>query len=123
MPIYEYICTDCNGRFQKLVGFHSTAAITCPRCGSESVRKAISRFAVVQSEDARLESLSAPSAMAGLDVDDPASVARWAKQMGRELGEEAGDDWNDTVDQMLEEELSGDHGSGAASREDDLGWG
>ncbi|HEY0738351.1 MAG TPA: FmdB family zinc ribbon protein [Herpetosiphonaceae bacterium] len=124
MPIYEYICADCNGRFQKLVGFNSTAAIACPRCGSESVRKAISRFAVVQSEDARLESLSAPSAMAGLDVDDPASVARWAKQMGRELGEEAGDDWDDTVDQMLDEELSGEHSSGgAASREDDLGWG
>lgn len=123
MPIYEYICADCNGRFQKLVGFNSTATIACPRCGSESVRKAISRFAVVQSEEARLESLSDPSSMAGLDIDDPASVARWAKQMGKELGEEAGDDWDDTVDQMLEEELSGDHGSGATNREDDLGWG
>jgi putative FmdB family regulatory protein len=123
MPIYEYICAACNGRFQKLVSFNSSAAIACPRCNSQNVRKAVSRFAVVQSEEARLESLADPATLGGLDMNDPASVARWAKRMGKELGDEAGDDWDETVDQMLEEELSGEREGGAAEQQDDLGWG
>jgi putative FmdB family regulatory protein len=124
MPIYEYICAACSGRFQKLVsGFSNPAGLACPRCKSADVRKAVSRFAVMQSEEARMESLADPSALGGLDVNDPAAVARWAKKMGKELGEEAGDDWDETVDQMLEEELSGEQGSGALGGEQDLGWG
>jgi putative FmdB family regulatory protein len=123
MPIYEYVCAACNGRFQKLVsGFSAPSDLACPRCKSADVRKAVSRFAVMQSEEARMESLSDPATLGGLDVNDPASVARWAKKMGKELGEEAGDDWDETVDQMLEEELSGEQGTGAAGGEQDLGW-
>ncbi len=122
MPIYEYACSQCNGRFQKLVaGFHSSAAINCPRCGSAEVRKAVSRFAVMQSEEARLESLADPSAFGGLDENDPASIARWAKKMGLAMGEDAGDDWEQVVDEMVEEELSGKRG--AAGGTEDLGWG
>lgn len=122
MPIYEYVCEACHGRFQKLVsGFKPPAELACPRCGSAEVRKAVSRFAVMQSEEARLEALADPSALAGLDENDPASVARWAKKMGKEMGEDLGDDWDQMVDEMLEEESSGHGGEAAAS--DDLGWG
>jgi putative FmdB family regulatory protein len=122
MPIYEYVCGACNGRFQKLVGLNSSTIIACPRCASQNVQKVVSRFAVIQSEEARLESLADPSTLGGLDMNDPASVARWAKNMGKQLGEEAGDDWDETVDQMLEEELSGERESGASGQQDDLGW-
>jgi putative FmdB family regulatory protein len=47
MPIYEYRCEECGEGFELLV--RSTAqkvAPTCPRCGSEKVRKAISLFGV-----------------------------------------------------------------------------
>jgi putative FmdB family regulatory protein len=124
MPIYEYTCANCNGRFQKLVtGFSSPGNLQCPRCGNVDVRKAVSRFAVMQSEATRLESLADPSTLAGLDENDPASIARWAKKMGKELGEEAGDDWDEMVDQMLEEEMNGEGGTGSSSQEQDLGWG
>jgi len=131
MPIYEYLCPNCNGRFQKLVrGFSDPAGLACPRCGSGDVRRAISRVAVVKSEDSRFESLADPSRLAGLDENDPRSIARWAKNLGKELGEEAGEDWDELVDQMMEEELSGegenegDESNGRpASKPDDLGWG
>lgn len=122
MPIYEYACLQCSGRFQKLVtGFNSPATVNCPRCGSNDVRKAISRFAVMQSEEARLESLADPSALGGLDENDPASIARWAKKMGQAMGEDAGDDWEQVVDEMVEEEMSGKQSE--ASENQDLGWG
>jgi putative FmdB family regulatory protein len=122
MPIYEYQCTHCTGRFQRLVaGFRDPDDLSCPRCGAVDVRKAVSRFAFMQSEEARLESLADPSALAGLDENDPASIARWAKKMGKEMGEEMDEDWDQMVDEMMEEEMSGKAGSDDAS--DDLGWG
>ncbi len=133
MPIYEYLCPNCNGRFQKLVrGFNDPVGLACPRCGSAEVRRAISRVAVLKSEDARAESLADPSMFAGLDEDDPRSIARWAKKLGKELGEEAGEDWGSMVDEMLEEELNrgddeeaGDDKGGkrGPGQIDDLGWG
>src|SRR3712207_5835184 len=104
MPIYEYVCDQCAGRFQRLVhGFSNPDDLSCPRCGASDVRKAVSRFGIMQSEDARLESLADPSSLAGLDENDPASIARWAKKMGKELGDESGEDWDQMVDEMLEE--------------------
>ena len=133
MPIYEYICPNCNGRFQKLVrGFSDPAGLACPRCASTEVQRAVSRVAVLKSEESRADALADPSMFAGLDENDPRSIARWAKKLGKELGDEAGEDWDTMVEEMLEEELSGegedDEGEdGSAKRPskktDDLGWG
>lgn len=132
MPIYEYLCPECNGKFQKLVrGFSDPPGLACPRCGSQQVRRAVSRFATLKSEDERIESLADPSTLAGLDESDPRSIARWAKKLGKELGEDAGEDWDAMVDEMLEEELGGEDddedGEGAPKggkkSPDDLGWG
>jgi putative FmdB family regulatory protein len=132
MPVYEYICPNCNGRFQKLVlGFSDPSGLACPRCGATDVRRAISRVAVLKSEDARADALADPSMFAGLDENDPRSIARWAKRLGRELGEEAGENWDEMVEQMLEEELDGEHEKAEedesskkkAKTPDDLGWG
>jgi putative FmdB family regulatory protein len=122
MPIYEYQCAECQGRFQRLVqGFSAPADLRCPRCGAVDVRKAVSSFAFMQSEESRLEALADPSAMGGLDENDPASIARWAKKMGKELGEDMDEDWDQMVDEMMEEEASGQGSVAGAS--DDLGWG
>ena len=130
MPIYEYLCPMCNGRFQKLVpGFSDPTGLACPRCGAADVRRAISRVAVLKSEDARADALADASMFAGLDENDPRSIARWAKKLGKELGEEAGDDWDEMVDQMMDEELNDDEEEGEGKRKksatatDDLGWG
>ncbi|MFN8477731.1 MAG: zinc ribbon domain-containing protein [Kouleothrix sp.] len=132
MPIYEYLCPNCNGRFQKLVrSFNDPPGLACPRCAHTNVRRAVSRVSVVKSEDTRFENMADPSMLAGLDESDPRSIARWAKKLGKELGEEAGDDWDEMVDQMMEEELSGEgdnEGEDAsataskAKKPDNLGW-
>jgi len=133
MPIYEYLCPTCVGRFQKLVqGFSDPPGLACPRCGNQQVRRAVSRFATLKSEEARVEAMADPATFAGLDENDPRSIARWAKRMGKELGEDAGEDWNELVDQMLDEELSegasdekAEDGAPTrpAKKADNLGWG
>ena len=127
MPIYEYLCPACHGKFQRLVrGFQDPADLACPRCGTTDVRRAVSRFATLKSEDARVEAMADPANFSGLDENDPRSIARWAKRMGKELGEEAGEDWDEMVDQMLEEELNNPDQSPTGAtpdKPDDLGWG
>ncbi len=45
MPIYEYVCEDCRRAFEKLVRRWGDA-VDCPACGSGSVEKQLSTFAV-----------------------------------------------------------------------------
>ena len=46
MPIYEYKCTGCGYRFEKLQSFHDEPVRVCPRCGAE-VKKLISRSSFI----------------------------------------------------------------------------
>ena len=41
MPIYEFVCTDCNRRFEELV-FKSDEKIRCPECGGENTKRLMS---------------------------------------------------------------------------------
>lgn len=48
MPLYEYVCTDCNTRFDALVRSVATAdSVSCESCSGQNVRRLISRFATV----------------------------------------------------------------------------
>ena len=119
MPIYEYHCADCRRAVSLLVmRISDPTPPVCPRCGGTQLRRLMSRFATVRSEEDRLDSLADPSSLGGLDEDDPKSVAKWMKKMGNEMGEDLGDD----VDEALEQEAGGDleAPSEAAGGEDDL---
>ena len=106
MPLYEYRCTSCKKRVTILtlrVGEQVDAV--CDRCGSRTLERLMSRFAMGRSEEARLDALADPSSLSGLDENDPASVARWMKRMGREMGDEMGDAAD--IDAMAEEMAAG----------------
>lgn len=104
MPIYEYRCADCR-RKTTVVTLSVAAAVepVCRHCGGRKMTKLVSRVLVKKSEESRLERLADPSALTGLDENDPKSVSRWMKRMGREMGEEAGEDFDEEVDKAMEE--------------------
>ncbi len=56
MPIYEYRCKECAGKFEKFVRSAADHQVTCPQCSSEAVEKIPSAFAVGRAQ---------PSAAAG----------------------------------------------------------
>lgn len=104
MPIYEYECHDCRRRVSLLVLRPSAAASpTCPRCGGSALSRLMSRFATMKSEDARLDALNDSSSLGDLDENNPASVARFMKKMGREFGDDLGDDFESAMDEAMEE--------------------
>lgn len=100
MPIYEYRCRQCGTRTTRLVlNANSVPQQTCARCQSADMERLLSRFASPKSEEARLEALSDPSNLGGLDENDPQSMARFMKKMGQEMGEDLGDDLDAAMDE------------------------
>ncbi len=76
----------------------------------------MSRFAMPRSEESRMESLADPSRMGDVDENDPKSVARMMKRMGKEMGDEfSGSEFDEAVEEI---ESSGDLGD--ESGEDDV---
>ena len=117
MPIYEYRCTDCQRKVSVLtLRVSEKVDPVCDRCGSRKLTRLMSRFALVRSEESRLDDLSDPSSLSGLDESDPKSMARWMRKMGKELGEDGGEDFEQMVDEM---EAGGD--DGGADPADDAG--
>lgn len=113
MPIYEYECGDCHRRVSLLVRSLSAAATpACPRCGGASLTRLMSRFSTVKSEEARLESLADSASGGDIDENDPASVARFMKKMGREFGDDLGDDFESAMDEAMAEGEGGAEGPG-----------
>jgi putative FmdB family regulatory protein len=112
VPIYEYRCGDCRKKVSILTLRASESVdLVCEHCGGRHLTRLMSRFAMVKSDDARLDDLSDPSTLGGVDENDPKSVARWMRKMGKELGEDAGDDFEEMVDEM-------EAGGGDASDDD-----
>src|SRR5882672_1265530 len=126
MPIYEYECGDCRRRVSLLVrSLSAAAAPACPRCGSTSLTRLMSRFVTVKSEEARLESLADSASGGDIDENDPASVARFMKKMGREFGDDLGDDFESAMDEAMTEGEGGaggpEPGEGSAESVDAAG--
>jgi putative FmdB family regulatory protein len=108
VPLYEYRCTSCRKR-TTILTLRASESVrpTCEHCGKATLERLMSRFAMVRSEEARLESLSDPSQLGDLDENDPKSMARWVKRMGSELGDELG---GPELDEMVNEIEAGGAG-------------
>ncbi len=100
VPLYEYRCTQCRKRVTVLtLRVGEEVHPTCDRCGSAALERLMSRFTTVRSEEDRLDALADPGQLGDLDENDPKSMARWMKRMGREMGDELG---GDELDEMVD---------------------
>src|SRR5688572_28446842 len=107
MPIYEYRCGGCKRKVSIFFrSFSAVGAASCPRCGSADLSRLMSRVAVVRggsdSEgDGDDDFGPDPTAMmAGLDENDPRSVARWARRMSAEMGEPMEPEFEEALDRI-----------------------
>ena len=61
MPIYEYICQDCNHEFDALRPMsQADAATACIKCGGENIKRKISVF-FAESGGRAVSGMSEPS--------------------------------------------------------------
>lgn len=107
MPIFEFHCNTCGRKFSALVGVVASAPPpACPRCGGADLKKLVSRFARVRSEDEALDALA--DAADSADLDDPRTMRRFMKEMSRGMGEDTdGEDFEEMMEEALEDEAGG----------------
>ncbi len=119
MPIYEYRCNKCKKKVSILtLRISEEVNPECEYCGSRNLSRLMSRFAMVKSEESRLDALADPSNLSGIDENDPKSMARWMRKMGKEMGEEfSGDEFDHMVDEMEAGHMPEDDGGMGGSGE------
>jgi len=104
MPIYEYHCERCK-KVSSFLLLRATEEIEpyCKSCNAKEVRRILSRVSVPKSEERRMESLLDPSKLSGLDENDPRSVERLMKRMGREFRDELGEGFEQEMEEAMAE--------------------
>lgn len=101
MPTYEYRCKDCNQKFELFLSYqeYESTPVTCPACGGKGPERIIRPVRISRTEQARLDSLSDPGVLDGLD-DDPQTLGKMMREMSRELGEDMGSEFDEVVDRL-----------------------
>jgi putative FmdB family regulatory protein len=121
MPIYEFQCEKCRRRSSVLtMRVSEKVEPVCEHCGSRKMNRLMSRFAMPKSEEARLDALSDPSNLSGFDENDPKSVARMMRKMGKEMGEDfSAPEFDEAIEELESGDGLDDDDSGG-SGDDDL---
>ena len=107
MPIYEYRCQACQKRTSVFVrSMSATVTPRCEHCGGRELSRLISRVAVGRSSssDGELDERM----FAGVDENDPRSMARFARRMRDEMGEDLGPEFDEAIEQMEAGQLPDD---------------
>lgn len=122
MPIYEYECAKCHRRTSVLTTRVSEKVDpACRHCGSQELDRLMSRFAMVRSEDERMESLADPANFGDFDENDPKSVARAMRRLGKEMGDEfSADDFDEALEEMKSGGFEDDGGEDSSGSDEDL---
>jgi putative FmdB family regulatory protein len=81
MPIYEYYCPICAGRFRHLARRIDAPAPPCPRCGTVEVERLIAAANVVRSNAHHERQLHETATQ--VNADDPRAIARFLQDSGR----------------------------------------
>jgi putative FmdB family regulatory protein len=52
MPVYDYLCKDCNKVFEKILTLaeYEKQAVTCPTCGGRNIEQEFKSFFAVTSK-------------------------------------------------------------------------
>ena len=102
MPTYDFICNNCNQRFDVFMTFseYGNKAVHCAHCQSGNVRRRMTKVRIAKSDSSRLESAADDfSGMDGIE-NDPRALAQMMRKMGNEMGEELPSEFNDVVDRL-----------------------
>jgi putative FmdB family regulatory protein len=102
MPTYDFICNACQQRFDLFLSFseYGTKLVQCSHCGSDNVRRRMTKVRIAKSEDSRMESMA--NGITSLDAleNDPQALGKMMRQMGKEMGEDLPTEFNEVVDRL-----------------------
>ena len=101
MQTYDFICLNCQQRFDVFMSYneYGSKIVTCAHCGSENVRRRMTKVRIAKSEESHIENMMDPSALEGMQ-DDPKAMGQMMRKMGNEMGEALPPEFGDVVDRL-----------------------
>ena len=102
MPTYDFICNNCQQRFDVFLTFaeYGKKKVSCTFCKSKNVRRRMTKVRMAKSEESRMESMANDfSGFEGLE-DDPKSMGRMMRKMGKEMGEDMPPEFDEVVGRL-----------------------
>jgi putative FmdB family regulatory protein len=102
MPTYDFICNNCEKRFDIFMTFseYGKKLVHCTHCESDNVRRRMTKVRIARSEESRVESVANDfSGFEGLE-EDPKALGRMMRKMGGEMGEDLPPEFDDVVDRL-----------------------
>ena len=102
MPTYDFICNACEQRFDIFITFseYGKKSVNCSHCGSDKVRRRMTKVRIAKTEEGRLESVANDfSGFEGLE-DDPKALGKMMRKMGGEMGEDLPAEFDEVVDRL-----------------------
>lgn len=102
MPTYDFICNNCNERFDVFLTFaeYGKKKVSCTHCKSKDVRRRMTKVRIAKSEEGRMDSMANDfSGFEGLE-DNPKAMGRMMRKMGKEMGEELPPEFDEVVDRL-----------------------
>ena len=102
MPTYDFICNNCNQRFDVFLTFseYGNKTVTCAHCGSDKVRRRMTKVRVAKSQESRMDDMEGDlGGLQGME-DDPKALGRMMRKMGQEAGEDLPPEFDDVVDRL-----------------------
>jgi putative FmdB family regulatory protein len=102
MPTYDFICNNCEKRFDIFMTFseYGKKLVHCTHCESDNFRRRMTKVRIARSEESRAESVANDfSGFEGLE-DDPKALGRMMRKMGGEMGEDLPPEFDDVVDRL-----------------------
>lgn len=102
MPTYDFVCNACESRFDVFMTFseYGNKPVHCTRCGSDNVRRRMTKVRIAKSEESRLESMA--NGFPGLDGldEDPKALGQMMRKLGSETGEDLPPEFDEVVDRL-----------------------
>lgn len=102
MPTYDFICNNCEKRFDVFMTFseYGNKPVYCAHCNSGNVRRRMTKVRIARSDESRMESMADDfSGFDGLE-EDPKALGKMMRKVGREMGEEVPPEFEDVVDRL-----------------------
>jgi putative FmdB family regulatory protein len=102
MPTYDFICNNCNQRFDVFLTYaeYGQKTVTCVHCNSTDVRRRMTKVRIAKSEETRMDSMADDfSGFEGLE-DDPKAMGQMMRKMGKEMGEDLPPEFDEVVDRL-----------------------
>ncbi len=101
MPIYEYLCKRCNMIYQFLVrDLSGKLDPACPRSGESGLERVMSSFSTARKDSGSMSDAADDPILAGVDEDDPRSMARAIRHMADEMGEDLGPELEEAISRL-----------------------